>query len=78
MIFYESPFRLVKTLDQFCEYFEPARPASVSRELSKFHEENFHGTLRECSIHFAAKTIKGEIVIVVAGCGSSKADEDQE
>ncbi|MBK6445136.1 MAG: 16S rRNA (cytidine(1402)-2'-O)-methyltransferase [Bacteroidetes bacterium] len=78
MIFYESPFRLVKTLDQFCEYFDPSRPASVSRELSKFHEENFHGTLRECFTHFSAKTIKGEIVIVVAGSGSSKVEDEGE
>ncbi|HRH65227.1 MAG TPA: 16S rRNA (cytidine(1402)-2'-O)-methyltransferase [Bacteroidia bacterium] len=67
MIFYESPFRLAKTLEQFCEYFGSERAASVSRELSKFHEENFHGTLKECLTHFSAKTVKGEIVLVVAG-----------
>jgi len=67
MIFYESPFRLVKTLEQFCEVFGDDRQASVSRELSKIHEENIRGTLRELVEHFSAKTVKGEIVIIVAG-----------
>jgi 16S rRNA (cytidine1402-2'-O)-methyltransferase len=67
MIFYESPFRLVKTLGQFCEYFGETRQASVSRELSKLFEENFRGSLLECLEHFSAKTVKGEIVMVVAG-----------
>lgn len=67
MIFYESPFRLVKTLEQFCEFFGEERKASVSRELSKLYEENFRGTLVEVLEHFKSKTIKGEIVIVVEG-----------
>lgn len=67
MIFYESPYRLVKTLGQFAEFFGYERQACVSRELSKLFEENFHGTLKECQDHFSAKTVKGEIVIVVAG-----------
>jgi 16S rRNA (cytidine1402-2'-O)-methyltransferase len=67
MIFYESPFRLVKTLEQFCENFGAARPASVSRELSKLYEENFRGSLSAILDHFKSKTIKGEIVIVVKG-----------
>lgn len=67
MIFYESPFRLVKTLQQFCEAFGKNRSASVSRELSKLHEENFQGSLESCLEHFSAKTVKGEIVIVVGG-----------
>ncbi len=67
MAFYESPYRLVKTLTQFAEYFGTDRKASVSRELSKFYEENKHGTLQELITHFEAKKVKGEIVIVVAG-----------
>ncbi len=67
MIFYESPHRLVKTLTQFAEYFGEDRMASVSREISKLHEENKRGTLAELIEHFGSKTIKGEIVIVVAG-----------
>ena len=67
MIFYESPFRLVKTLEQFAEYFGPERKACVSRELTKIFEENKRGTVTELAAYFAAKTVKGEIVIVVAG-----------
>ena len=67
MIFYESPFRLVKTLEQFCEVFGEDRLASVSRELSKMFEENKRGTLRELVTYFTAKGVKGEIVMVLAG-----------
>jgi 16S rRNA (cytidine1402-2'-O)-methyltransferase len=67
MIFYESPYRLVKTLQQFSDLFGPERKASVSRELTKLFEENKRGTLAELIEYFSAKTIKGEIVIVVAG-----------
>ena len=67
MIFYESPQRLVKTLEEFCEYFGQERSASVSRELTKLYEENKRGTLKELQEYFSAKTVKGEIVIVVAG-----------
>jgi 16S rRNA (cytidine1402-2'-O)-methyltransferase len=67
LIFYESPFRLVKTLEQFAEYFGAARSACVSRELTKIHEENARGTLEELIAHFREKSIKGEIVIVVEG-----------
>ena len=67
MIFYESPYRLVKALDQFITIFGPERRAGVSREISKMFEENYHGSLLQCKEHFAAKTVKGEIVIVVAG-----------
>ena len=67
LIFYESPQRLVKTLEEFCSCFGEDRPCSVSRELTKMFEENFRGTLRECVQHFSAKTVKGEIVIIVAG-----------
>ena len=67
MVFYESPVRLLKTLLQFMEYFGEERQCCVSRELSKKFEENKHGTLKEVHAHFAAKTIKGEIVIVIEG-----------
>lgn len=67
MVFYESPMRLVKTLKDFIEYFGAARQCSVSRELTKIYEENKRGSLQEVTNYFASKTIKGEIVIVVAG-----------
>ena len=67
MIFYESPVRLVKTLEEFIQYFGAERQCSVSRELSKMFEENKRGTLHEVCGHFKQKTVKGEIVIVVAG-----------
>jgi 16S rRNA (cytidine1402-2'-O)-methyltransferase len=67
MVFYESPHRLVKALEQFIEYFGANRKASVSRELTKMFEENKRGTLTELAEYFKSKTIKGEIVIVVAG-----------
>lgn len=67
MIFYESPVRLLKTIRDFLTYFGPNRLASVSRELTKLHEENFQGSLNDIFQHFSSKTIKGEIVIVVAG-----------
>jgi 16S rRNA (cytidine1402-2'-O)-methyltransferase len=66
MIFYESPMRLVKTLEEFIQYFGENRYCSVSRELSKMFEENRRGTLREVCDHFREKAVKGEIVIVVA------------
>jgi 16S rRNA (cytidine1402-2'-O)-methyltransferase len=67
IIFYESPHRLVKALEQFIEFFGADRRASVSRELTKMFEENKRGTLQELADHFKTKTIKGEIVIVVEG-----------
>ncbi len=67
MIFYESPHRLLKTLEQMSVYFGSDRPASVSRELTKMYEETINGTLAECVAHFAEQKIKGEIVLVVAG-----------
>jgi 16S rRNA (cytidine1402-2'-O)-methyltransferase len=67
MIFYESPFRVVKTLEHFKEYFGTDRRASVSRELTKMFEETVNGTLEELITHFQAKEPKGEIVMVVAG-----------
>ncbi|MFZ4740238.1 MAG: 16S rRNA (cytidine(1402)-2'-O)-methyltransferase [Bacteroidales bacterium] len=67
MIFYESPHRLVKTLEQFIEYFGSERQASVSRELTKIYEENQRGTLTEILNYYKDKTVKGEIVIIVEG-----------
>jgi 16S rRNA (cytidine1402-2'-O)-methyltransferase len=67
MIFYESPMRLVKTLEEFITYFGEDRTCSVSRELTKLFEENTRGTLRDVCNHYKEKGVKGEIVIVVAG-----------
>ena len=67
MVFYESPMRLVKTLNDFIEYFGAGRQCCVSRELTKKFEENKRGSLLEVHDHFNAKPVKGEIVIVVQG-----------
>ena len=70
MIFYESPFRLVKTLGQFVEAFGPDRPATVSREISKLHDTTHRGTLQELFTYFSQNAPKGEIVVIVSGSGS--------
>jgi len=67
IVFYESPMRLVKTLAECIGYFGEGRSCSVSRELTKKFEENKRGSLREVHDHFAAKAVKGEIVVVIAG-----------
>lgn len=67
MIFYESPYRLLKALEQFAACFGLDREASVSRELTKIYEETVNGTLEELIQYYSSNTIKGEIVIVVAG-----------
>lgn len=67
MVFYESPYRLLKALEQFIEVFGPERDVSVSREISKIHEETVRGTLQEVLSKFADKGTKGEFVIVVKG-----------
>lgn len=67
MIFYESPYRLVKTLRQLAEFFGPERRCSVSREISKIHEEHHRGTLAEVADWYAEHEPKGEIVLIVAG-----------
>jgi len=72
MVFYESPYRLVKTLEQFAEYFGPERPCSVAREISKLHEEHRRGTLAEVLEWFREHEPKGEIVIVVGGAPPEK------
>jgi 16S rRNA (cytidine1402-2'-O)-methyltransferase len=67
MILYVSPHKLVKTLSEFVTYFGEDRQICVSRELSKLHEENARGTVKEVLAHFEAKPVKGEIVVVVGG-----------
>jgi 16S rRNA (cytidine1402-2'-O)-methyltransferase len=77
MVFYESPHRLTKTLAQFAEFFGAERPASVSREISKVHEETVRGTLSELVEHFTANEPRGEIVIVVGGADEEKPDREE-
>jgi len=67
IIFYESPMRLVKTLEEIAQYLGADRQCCVSRELTKMFEENKRGTLLEVAAYFKEKTVKGEIVVVVAG-----------
>ena len=71
MVFYESPVRLLKTLQQFAEVFGADREASVVREISKLHNTTHHGTLSELVDYFTANAPRGEIVIIVAGCPPS-------
>ena len=67
MIFYESPMRLVKTLEEFIQFFGEDRQCCVSRELTKMFEENKRGTLKDVCDHFKKKNVKGEIVIILQG-----------
>ncbi len=67
MVFYESPMRLVRTLEELAGSLGPGRPAAVCRELTKLHEENRRGTLEELAAHYRQAGVKGEIVIVVGG-----------
>jgi 16S rRNA (cytidine1402-2'-O)-methyltransferase len=69
MIYYESPYKLLKTLQQFAEHFGEDRQVSISREISKFYEETIRGTLSEVITHFEEKKPKGEFVIILAGSG---------
>lgn len=78
MIFYESPYRLCKALEQFIEAFGADRRVSVARELSKMFEENARGTLAEVLEHFKSKTVKGEIVIVLEGKPRKKSEGEDE
>jgi 16S rRNA (cytidine1402-2'-O)-methyltransferase len=78
MVFYESPHRLMKTLEQFAEVFGPSRMASVSRELTKMFEENVRGTLAELVAYYQEHPIKGEIVLVVEGKEKSKRNREEE
>ena len=77
IIFYESPFRLVKTLTQLAEFFGTDRQVSVSREISKLHEETVRGTLEEVIAHFTVNEPRGEIVIVLAGLKDKKEKETE-
>lgn len=72
MIFYESPYRLLKTLEQFSEFFGAEREASVSREISKIHEEHRRGSLADLVSWFKDHEPKGEIVVIVSGSNSMK------
>jgi len=67
MIFYESPMRLIKTLEEFIQFFGEDRQCCVSRELTKMFEENKRGTLKDVCDHFKKKNVKGEIVIILQG-----------
>ena len=67
IILYESPVRLVKTLKDLAQYFGQDRNCAVSRELTKVFEENVRGSLQNVLAHFSEKTVKGEIVIILAG-----------
>ena len=75
MIFYESPYRLLHTLEQFAEVFGPERECSVAREISKLHETHHRGTLQELVNYFNENEAKGEIVIVLAGAAQPKRQE---
>jgi 16S rRNA (cytidine1402-2'-O)-methyltransferase len=77
MIFYESPHRLIKTLEEFAEFFGPDRQAAISRELTKMFEENVRGTLTEIKQHFTENTLKGEFVIIVAGSDTPAPKKDE-
>ena len=74
MVIYESPYRLVKLLDELIEVLGEERQVSVSREISKIHAETARGTLREVRDHFAAKEVKGEIVVVLSGESAPEAE----
>lgn len=78
MVFYESPMRLVKTLDELATYFGPDRPCSVSRELSKKFEETTRGSLKEVADYYRAKGVKGEVVLVVGGCEVARPSKENE
>jgi 16S rRNA (cytidine1402-2'-O)-methyltransferase len=78
MIFYESPYRLVKTLSQLAEFLGGEREAAVSREISKFHEENRRGTLIELANWYTANEPKGEIVIVVSAKRKESRQQEEE
>jgi len=75
MVFYESPYRLVKTLEQFAEAFGPQRECSVAREISKIHEEHRRGPLGEVAAWYKEHEPKGEIVIIVAGAEEVKKEK---
>lgn len=77
MVFYESPHRLIKTLEQLAEAFGTERQACVSRELTKLHEENVRGTLAELIEYYQTHPLKGEIVLTVAGKAEQKESREE-
>ena len=77
IIFYESPFRVVKCLEQLAEVFGAERKVSVSRELTKKFEQTVRGTISEVLDHFREHEPKGEFVIVVAGCPKPEKEEQR-
>ncbi len=77
IILYESPMRLIKTLDELASYFGNERLCCVSRELTKMFEENYRGSLKEVADYFRQKTVKGEIVLVVEGSNSKLKTEEE-
>lgn len=78
MIVYESPYRLVKLLEELTEVLGPERQVSVSREISKLHAETARGSLSEVHAHFAAKEVKGEIVVIIAGADSASLPHNED
>ncbi len=78
MVFYESPYRVLKSLTQFAEVFGPERQAATVREISKLHEESLRGTLAELVEHFTKNEPRGEFVIVVAGAGQAAAQDNED
>ena len=78
IILYESPMRLIKTLDELAAYFGSERLCCVSRELTKMFEENYRGTLKEVADYFRQKTVKGEIVLVVEGNNAKVKTEEED
>lgn len=77
IILYESPYRIVKSLQQFIEIFGEERQISVCREISKIHEESIRGTLPEVLAHFTEHEPKGEFVMILGGCEDSKATKEK-
>ncbi len=77
MVFYESPYRLLKTLGQFRDVFGPQRPVAVARELTKIHEETVRGTLDEVILHFTETGVRGELVIVLKGYDPKSSPDEQ-
>ena len=78
MVFYESPYRVLKALQQFAEVFGPDRQASACREISKVHEESVRGTLAELIAHFTETEPRGEFVLVVEGNNGKRENNQQQ
>ena len=78
LVFYESPYRVVKTLQQFVEAYGPDRRVAACREISKIHEECIRGTLQEVLGHFQAHEPKGEFVIILEGMADRKSQKQEE